>query len=207
MSTSPSAAHGGPPPPLTTTNTLIESLNKIGLGYAIAIALAFLFLLSTLILSSYLCCRSAAYRRRQAQSRTRNPNTGIYIPSVIFVAEEDENDDVSSQNTYAGLNQAVINSYPKLIYSNRNGNWGNGNGNGSRNDVVCAICLCDYKEAEMLRMLPECKHYFHVMCIDAWLKLNASCPVCRNSPLPTPMSTPLSEVVPLSQYSDGRRRH
>ncbi|KAG5579466.1 hypothetical protein H5410_050093, partial [Solanum commersonii] len=42
------------------------------------------------------------------------------------------------------------------------------------------------------------------MCIDAWLKLNASCPVCRNSPLPTPMSTPLSEVVPLSQYSDDR---
>ncbi|KAH0778486.1 hypothetical protein KY290_004913 [Solanum tuberosum] len=196
MSTIPSAAYGVPPPPLTTTttttNTLIESLNKIGLGYAIAIALAFLFLLSTLLLSSYLCCRSTAYRRRQSQSQTRNPN----IPSVIFVAEEDENDDVSSQNTFAGLDQAVINSYPKLIYSKRNGN-----------DVVCSICLCDYKEAEMLRMLPECKHYFHVMCIDAWLKLNASCPVCRNSPLPTPMSTPLSEVVPLSQYSDGRRRH
>ncbi|KAH0722219.1 hypothetical protein KY285_006345 [Solanum tuberosum] len=199
MSTTPSSVYGGPTPPLTTTtitNTLIESLNKIGLGYAIAIALAFLFLLSTLLLSSYLCCRSTAYRRRQSQSQTRNPNTGIYIPSVIFIAEEDENDDVSSQNTFAGLDQAVINSYPKLIYSKRNGN-----------DVVCSICLCDYKEAEMLRMLPECKHYFHVMCIDAWLKLNASCPVCRNSPLPTPMSTPLSEVVPLSQYSDGRRRH
>ncbi|XP_049400548.1 RING-H2 finger protein ATL67-like [Solanum stenotomum] len=200
MSTTPSYVYGGPPPPLTT-NTLIESLNKIGLGYAIAIALAFLFLLSTLLLSSYLCCRSTAYRRRQSQSQTRNPNTGIYIPSVIFIAEEDENDDVSSQNTFAGLDQAVINSYPKLIYSKRNGNLGTGN------DVVCSICLCDYKEAEMLRMLPECKHYFHVMCIDAWLKLNASCPVCRNSPLPTPMSTPLSEVVPLSQYSDGRRRH
>ncbi|KAG5579467.1 hypothetical protein H5410_050094 [Solanum commersonii] len=109
MSTTPSSVYGGPPPPLTTTtttNTLIESLNKIGLGYAIAIALAFLFLLSTLLLSSYLCCRSTAYRRRQSQSQTRNPNTGIYIPSVIFVAEEDENDDVSSQNTFAGLNQA-----------------------------------------------------------------------------------------------------
>ncbi|KAL0309284.1 UNVERIFIED_CONTAM: RING-H2 finger protein ATL68 [Sesamum radiatum] len=37
----------------------------------------------------------------------------------------------------------------------------------------------------MLRMLPDCKHCFHVTCVDAWLKLNASCPVCRNSPLPT----------------------
>ncbi|XP_060203177.1 RING-H2 finger protein ATL67-like [Lycium barbarum] len=210
MSTISSSLYGRrppPPPPLTTTtNTLIDNLNKIGLGYAIAIALGFLFLLSTFLLSSYLCCRSAAARRRQAQAqaqaRARNPNTdstGIYVPRVIFVAEDEENnDEVSSQNTNVGLDQAVINSYPKLVYSKRNGNG---------NDVVCSICLCDYKDSEMLRMLPDCKHYFHVMCVDAWLKLNASCPVCRNSPLPTPLSTPLSEVVPLSQYSDGRRRH
>ncbi|GJU37470.1 RING-H2 finger protein ATL67-like protein [Tanacetum coccineum] len=58
----------------------------------------------------------------------------------------------------------------------------------------------------MMRMLPECKHCFHLSCVDAWLKLNASCPVCRSSPLPTPLSTPLAEVVPLSQFADGRRR-
>ncbi|MCD9640915.1 hypothetical protein HAX54_026651 [Datura stramonium] len=207
MSTISSSVYGGPPhppAPLTTTNTPIQSLNKIGLGYAIALALGFLFLLSTFLLSSYLCCRSAAARRRQAEAR--NPNTennGIYIPRVIFVAEDEGNDEVSHQNTAVGLDQAVINSYPMLAYSKRNGNWGNENGN----DVVCSICLCDYKDAEMLRMLPDCKHYFHVVCIDAWLKLNASCPVCRNSPLPTPLPTPLSEVVPLSQYSDGRRRY
>ncbi|KAK4344946.1 hypothetical protein RND71_035122 [Anisodus tanguticus] len=203
------SVYGGtpPPPPLTTTNTLIQSLNKVGLGYAIAIALGFLFLLSTFLLSSYLCCRSTTARRRQVQAQVQaqarspnNENNEVYIPRVIFVAEDEENDDISSQNTHAGLDQAVINSYPKLVYSKRNRN-------GKGNDVVCSICLCDYKDAEMLRMLPDCKHYFHVMCIDAWLKLNASCPVCRNSPLPTPLSTPLSEVVPLSQYSDGRRRH
>ncbi|KAJ8573210.1 hypothetical protein K7X08_009721 [Anisodus acutangulus] len=193
-----------PPPPLTTT--LSQNLNTIGLGYAIAIALGFLVLLSTILLASYICCRSAAARRRRRQIRanSQNPNNienGIYLPRIIFVAEDDEeNGDVSSQNATLGLDQVVINSYPKLVYSKRN----NGNGNG--NDVVCPICLCDYKDGEMLRMMPDCKHYFHVMCLDAWLKLNASCPVCRNSPLPTPLSTPLSEVVPLSQYSDGRRR-
>jgi hypothetical protein len=66
--------------------------------------------------------------------------------------------------------------------------------------------LCEYKDLEMLRMMPDCRHYFHLLCLDAWLKLNGSCPVCRNSPLPTPLSTPLSEVVPLSQYAADRRR-
>ncbi|CAN4111525.1 unnamed protein product [Withania somnifera] len=197
-----------PPPPLTITPSnsysLSQNLSTIGLGYAIAIALGFLVLLSTVLLASYICCRSATARRRrrrQVRANSQNPNNnnienGIYLPRIIFVAEDDEENDDAT----LGLDQVVINSYPKLVYSKRNGGSGNGN------DVVCPICLCEYKDGEMLRMMPDCKHYFHVMCLDAWLKLNASCPVCRNSPLPTPLSTPLSEVVPLSQYSDGRRR-
>ncbi|PWA74533.1 Zinc finger, RING/FYVE/PHD-type [Artemisia annua] len=97
-----------------------------------------------------------------------------------------------------GLDQDMINTYPKFPFTK------------SMLlkviDSTCAICLCEYKEGEMMRMLPECKHCFHLSCVDAWLKLNASCPVCRNSPLPTPLSTPLAEVVPLSQFADGRRR-
>ncbi|CAN4108334.1 unnamed protein product [Withania somnifera] len=215
MSTTSSSLFRRQPPPLPLTSpppnsnySLSQNLSTIGLGYAIAIALGFLVLLSTVLLASYICCRSSAarrLRRRQVQANSQNPNNnvenGIYLPRIIFVAEDDEeNDDGLSQNPTVGLDQVVINSYPKLVYSKRSG--GNGNGN----DVVCPICLCEYKDGEMLRMMPDCKHYFHVMCLDAWLKLNASCPVCRNSPLPTPLSTPLSEVVPLSQYSDGRRR-
>ncbi|XP_073029140.1 RING-H2 finger protein ATL67-like [Primulina eburnea] len=194
-----------PPPPLTTTtvkSSFSQNLSSIGLGYAIAIAFGFLVLFSTVLLASYICCRSATTRRRRQHRRSpsstdQNPSTenSVYLPRIIFVAEDDESD---SQNVVVGLDQAVINSYPKFVFSKGNGNAGNEN--------VCSICLCEYREAEMLRMLPDCRHCFHVMCVDAWLKLNASCPVCRNSPLPTPLSTPLQEVVPLSQYSDGRRR-
>ncbi|KAK6162255.1 hypothetical protein DH2020_002096 [Rehmannia glutinosa] len=177
-----------------------QSIISIGLGYAIAIALGFLVLFSTILLASYICCRSiAARRRRRRLAQNPNPNhsneNSIYLPRIIFVAEDDEND---TQNVVVGLDQGVINSYPKFVFTKRNGI--------GANDTVCSICLCEYMESEMLRMLPDCRHSFHVMCVDAWLKLNASCPVCRNSPLPTPLSTPLQEVVPLSQYSDGRRR-
>ncbi|XP_073291208.1 RING-H2 finger protein ATL67-like [Primulina huaijiensis] len=194
-----------PPPPLTILpspstagqSTFAQNIGSIGLGYAIAIALCFLVLFSTVLLASYICYRMATSRRRHLEHRSQNSTNenSIYLPRIIFVAEDGESD---SQNVVVGLEQAVINSYPKFVFSRRNGNGGN--------DTVCSICLCDYREAETLRMLPDCKHSFHVTCVDAWLKLNASCPVCRNSPLPTPLSTPLQELVPLSQYSDGRRR-
>ncbi|XVE58065.1 hypothetical protein DITRI_Ditri04bG0140400 [Diplodiscus trichospermus] len=50
------------------------------------------------------------------------------------------------------------------------------------NDITCSICLSEYQANEKLRTIPSCDHYFHADCIDEWLKLNAACPVCRNTP-------------------------
>ncbi|KAL3616660.1 hypothetical protein CASFOL_039054 [Castilleja foliolosa] len=65
----------------------------------------------------------------------RNEN-GIYLLAVIFVAEDDDTD---SQNTGVGLDQAVINSYPKLTFSKREGNWvvHGGEMEGSGKGVIC----------------------------------------------------------------------
>ncbi|KAI3862492.1 hypothetical protein MKX03_011580 [Papaver bracteatum] len=48
---------------------------------------------------------------------------------------------------------------------------------------TCAICLSDYRPTETLKTLPACNHCFHADCIDVWLHLKSTCPVCRNSPL------------------------
>ncbi|KAL1342289.1 hypothetical protein HN51_028857 [Arachis hypogaea] len=45
----------------------------------------------------------------------------------------------------------------------------------------CIICLGDYKEIEMLRVLPGCGHVFHQACVDPWLMLHSTCPICRKS--------------------------
>ncbi|KAF5451665.1 hypothetical protein F2P56_026755 [Juglans regia] len=190
------------PAPATSTNYL----TNLGLGYAIAIALGFLVLLSALLLASYLCCRSHPsydnhhHHNRSTNNNNLNPNDGIILPRIIFVAEDEDEDQSRDGNVAVGLDQSVINSYPKFPYYVKDDD---GLGTSS---TTCSICLCEYKDSEMLRMMPECRHYFHLYCIDHWLKLNGSCPVCRNSPLPTPLSTPLSEVVPLSQYAADRRR-
>ncbi|XP_052180692.1 uncharacterized protein LOC127793929 [Diospyros lotus] len=51
---------------------------------------------------------------------------------------------------------------------------------------TCPICLTEYRPKETLRCLPECQHCFHADCVDEWLRLNASCPVCRTSPERSP---------------------
>ncbi|KAI3692638.1 hypothetical protein L6452_32459 [Arctium lappa] len=48
----------------------------------------------------------------------------------------------------------------------------------SGEDAVCCICLAKYANNDELRELP-CSHFFHKNCVDKWLKINASCPLCK----------------------------
>ncbi|XP_050384726.1 E3 ubiquitin-protein ligase At1g63170 [Argentina anserina] len=49
----------------------------------------------------------------------------------------------------------------------------------SEEDAVCSICLANYSDNDDLREL-TCLHVFHVECVDKWLKINASCPLCKS---------------------------
>lgn len=46
-------------------------------------------------------------------------------------------------------------------------------------DAQCSICLGEYQEGEVLRIMPKCSHSFHLSCIDTWLRKQSTCPVCR----------------------------
>lgn len=89
---------------------------------------------------------------------------------------------------------AIVNGYPLLLHSQVK----KLHKPDSTSLLTCSICLVDYKDSELLRLLPHCGHFFHKECIDTWFGLNLSCPVCRNSPLPTP----LAEVTLLATRHD-----
>lgn len=80
---------------------------------------------------------------------------------------------------HAGLDDSTIESYTKVVLGESRRVPG-------PNHTACPICLADYHPKETVRCIPECEHCFHAECIDEWLRINGSCPVCRNSPSPSP---------------------
>ena len=92
-----------------------------------------------------------------------------------------------------GLDRRTIEAYPVTLV-------GQSRQLPNPNDNICSICLCAYQAEEMLRTIPNYNHYFHVICIDEWLKLNATCPICRykyeeSAPI-TPILSSLSSSIP-----------
>ncbi|KAI4328666.1 hypothetical protein L6164_021001 [Bauhinia variegata] len=45
--------------------------------------------------------------------------------------------------------------------------------------IECAVCLDEIENEQMARVVPGCKHVFHVECADTWLSLHPRCQVCR----------------------------
>ncbi|KAI5662761.1 hypothetical protein M9H77_22084 [Catharanthus roseus] len=50
--------------------------------------------------------------------------------------------------------------------------------------TVCTVCMEGFKlssaaEVNLLQEVPCCGHVFHGICINKWLSLHNSCPLCR----------------------------
>ncbi|CAA7020317.1 unnamed protein product [Microthlaspi erraticum] len=175
-----------PPPPMMPDYNALLGTNDIGgFRYGIGVSIGVLLLITTITLTSYFCTRN---QLSSSPSRSNNNQDSTLVHHhhhhVII-------------DVVSGLDEDTIQSYPKILYSEAKGH---------STASCCPICLGDYKGKHLLRQLPDCSHLFHLKCIDTWLRLNPTCPVCRTSPLPTPLSTPLAEVVPLASSTVATTR-
>nr|GLL44534.1 RING-H2 finger protein ATL29 [Ipomoea trifida] len=89
-----------------------------------------------------------------------------------------------------GIDPSIIESFPTFTYSTvkdyRKEQYG----------LECAICLVEFEDASVLRLLTSCNHVFHQECIDLWLESHKTCPVCRMA-----LDSPAKTTEPCSPLS------
>ncbi|TKY58537.1 RING-H2 finger protein ATL29 [Spatholobus suberectus] len=72
-----------------------------------------------------------------------------------------------------GLDPSLLQVFPTFLYSSVK------DLRKEKYSLECAICLLEFEEDNMLRLLTLCCHVFHQDCIDLWLRSHKTCPVCR----------------------------
>ncbi|KAL1805407.1 hypothetical protein ACET3Z_028475 [Daucus carota] len=74
-----------------------------------------------------------------------------------------------------GLDPKVLNTFPVCVYSSvkqyRKQEYG----------LECAICLLEFEDDHVLRLITICSHVFHKKCIDIWFGMHKTCPACRRN--------------------------
>lgn len=179
------------------TTTGIFSTGRIGgFGYGIGVSVGILLLITTITLASYFCTRANTGTNRDPRPPRSRSRTQ---PAAVNTEEDLE----------VGIDEATLKTYPEVLYAEAKKLMARENKEeenkgwkvmlSSATAACCSVCLADYKDTDVLRVLPDCGHMFHVACVDPWLRSRPTCPVCRASPLPSPMPTPLVEVVPLTR--------
>ncbi|KAL5079746.1 hypothetical protein RYX36_008167 [Vicia faba] len=93
----------------------------------------------------------------------------------LLPLSDDPNNQLStlmrSRSRFSGIDKTSIESLPFFRFSSLKG---------SKQGLECSICLSKFEDVEILRLLPKCKHAFHIDCIDHWLEKHSSCPICRH---------------------------
>lgn len=148
-------------------------------GYSMGVPFGILLFLIIITYCYYL------YTRYRADG-TNNRNHPFFRRNLINDTTADASSSINDESVTIpqGLDEATLLAYPKLLYSEAKNRQG-----GITAASGCSICLQDYKDTDMLRLLPECGHIFHLKCIDPWLKLHPTCPICRNSPIQSLLQT------------------
>ncbi|KAL5719327.1 RING-type E3 ubiquitin transferase [Ranunculus cassubicifolius] len=89
--------------------------------------------------------------------------------------EERQNQASAVDSKPSQTSLSVLSSLPTLVFSSGMKIKLAGGGE----EAECAICLSEFVNGESVRILPKCKHGFHVKCIEGWLSSHLSCPTCR----------------------------
>lgn len=141
------------PPPATTPSKDSSPVEAVDSDFVVILAALLCALICVLGLVTVARC--AWIRRLSGGTPTPSPNSSAPPRSAAN----------------KGLKKKVLKSLPKLTYGEDREQ--------AEKLSDCAICLAEFAAGEEIRVLPQCGHGFHVVCIDTWLGSHSSCPSCR----------------------------
>lgn len=84
----------------------------------------------------------------------------------------------------AGLDAKALRALPVFTWESEQGKGKGKEEGGVAAELLgqqCAVCLGEMEDGDLGRLLPACRHVFHVECIDTWLGVSSTCPVCRTA--------------------------
>ncbi|GJM85323.1 hypothetical protein PR202_ga01762 [Eleusine coracana subsp. coracana] len=175
-----------PAPPLPSSSPGSHSRTNFINGLIIAAStLAFLIICLSIFLLFVRRRRQQQRRRREALLEAalapapNNPDGGGDGADLEDAGDDDDEEEVVHHAWHirtVGLDQAAIESIALTRYR----------AGGALGASDCAVCLGEFDDGELLRLLPRCAHAFHAHCIDTWLRAHVSCPICRSHVLDPP---------------------
>ncbi|CAG8537600.1 13609_t:CDS:2 [Ambispora leptoticha] len=69
---------------------------------------------------------------------------------------------------------------------------------------MCSICLEEFQDGEILRLLPNCSHLYHTDCVDKWLNTKSSqCPLCKKDCTPAEIAKKRQKTKQLQSRLSG----
>ncbi|KAI3683152.1 hypothetical protein L1987_83652 [Smallanthus sonchifolius] len=193
-----------PPPPLLTTDTTIYNnggaassniaspqqyhYSSSSTSTSSSIIIVIIVIASAIIISAsiYLLLRFLS-RRCSRSVRSFSP------PDDVVVSDRRNENENESNNHVICFDSNKVESLPLFTFSSLTGEISGGD---------CAVCLSKFEAVDQLRLLPLCCHAFHAECIDAWLKSNLTCPLCRSTVNPTDDDV-LNKILSVTDRTGG----
>ncbi|GMJ15104.1 Arabidopsis Toxicos en Levadura 29 [Hibiscus trionum] len=144
--------------PMFTSHAEAPSSSNTTPPLAIIISVVLLVLFAFAFLT--VCfCRCILQSLVRMWSRRQNPSGAV--------------DAAAGADMNNGLDPELREAFPTFYYSTvkefRREKYG----------LECAICLGEFNDDDMLRLLTICCHVFHKECVDLWLESHKTCPFCR----------------------------